>query len=827
MRLVLWAALLGVLVAQCAPAAARLRTEFRDPPRRYAQAPFWFWNGAIREDGLTEQIRSMETAGVYGFVIHARMGLAKEVGYMTPRWLELVRFAVEEAARRSMFVYLYDEGMYPSGSARGKVVEGRPDLASQGLAMEMTPHTGPARLRLEAGLVSAVMLARHQDGRYRPGGQVLAPGAAVEIPDGEWALFRFRQVPSGGVIRGVHFDEEDSQPNAPPSADLLNPEATARFLAETHERYYRALAPHFGSTIRGIFTDEPNILGRRARRGLKPWTRGLLPAISRFLGYDFEPYLPFLWVAAPNGLETTVRADFERAVAAALNESYYRPISEWCARHGIALTGHPSGGAEMAPQIHFQEPGQDIVWRWVLPGPTSLEGEESMTGKTAASMAAHLDREIVMNECYGAYGWRLTMSEMKWLADWLFVRGTNFLMPHAFYYSVEGPRLRERPPDLAWSNLWWRHYRKFADYTRRMSWLMRGGAPIADVAILALGGEARWRAAKILYESQLDFLYLDESLLERARFRKGRLELGVASHRLVLLDGAGDLTPATQKRLRRLIDAGIPVLAFDSPLNPHPILGGGAHGLAIRNVLDATALRTAIEELVGRDVRTETPQPDLRYAHRVKDGIPFYLLANEGNDTIRTNVSFHRSGRPELWDAETGEFRPAPTTIELHPRNSMIFAFTGLTDETDSAPLPEATEEVTLPASGWNLTTQNRDFGETALGSWTRLDGMDSFSGAGWYQRVETISPRWLDGGGRVLLDAGNVREFAEVEINGRPVGVRLWPPFRFDITEALVPGRNTIRLGVTNTRANELTQEKLPSGLLGPVRLLLVPGLR
>ncbi len=59
----------------------------------------------MTEEGIARQMRPMEERGVYGFVIHARMGLAKNIGYMTPRWLELVRFAVEEADRRGMVVY--------------------------------------------------------------------------------------------------------------------------------------------------------------------------------------------------------------------------------------------------------------------------------------------------------------------------------------------------------------------------------------------------------------------------------------------------------------------------------------------------------------------------------------------------------------------------------------------------------------------------------------------------------------------------------------------------------------------------------------------------
>ncbi len=171
------ALLLSPLLATATASAAdagvvrRLRSEFRNPPREFTQVPFWFWNGDITENGIRRQLDDMQAKGVHGFVIHARMGLSKKVGYMTPRWLELVKFAVAEAERRGVIVYLYDEGMYPSGSAHGEVVRGRPELASQGLSMEK--------------------------------GEVAAADNVVAARDG----YTFRLTPSGGVIRGVHFDE--------------------------------------------------------------------------------------------------------------------------------------------------------------------------------------------------------------------------------------------------------------------------------------------------------------------------------------------------------------------------------------------------------------------------------------------------------------------------------------------------------------------------------------------------------------------------------------------------------------------------------------------
>ena len=108
---------------------------FIDPPEEFTQLPWWFWNDEITEDGIKQQLADFRQQGVYGFTIHARMGLSPAIPYLGERWFELVRFAVEEAARHRMIVHLYDEGMYPSGSAHGQVVDGHPEFLTRGLEM--------------------------------------------------------------------------------------------------------------------------------------------------------------------------------------------------------------------------------------------------------------------------------------------------------------------------------------------------------------------------------------------------------------------------------------------------------------------------------------------------------------------------------------------------------------------------------------------------------------------------------------------------------------------------------------------------------------------
>ena len=68
-----------------------------DPPREFTVVPLWFWNDALTEDELVRQIDDFQAHGVYGFMIHPRVGLPRAIGWMSDRFLHFMHMAIEEA----------------------------------------------------------------------------------------------------------------------------------------------------------------------------------------------------------------------------------------------------------------------------------------------------------------------------------------------------------------------------------------------------------------------------------------------------------------------------------------------------------------------------------------------------------------------------------------------------------------------------------------------------------------------------------------------------------------------------------------------------------
>lgn len=151
--------------------------QFLHPSEEYTPIPFWFWNDNLTEEEPRRQIHDFAEKGVMGFVIHPRIGIPESIPYLSDTYMNLVRFAVKEAASLGMKVILYDEAMYPSGAAKGLVVQGNPEYASRGL--KMVEKSGAERLVLSDALgegdvlVSVQAVKKSTEGSIDPADSVL------------------------------------------------------------------------------------------------------------------------------------------------------------------------------------------------------------------------------------------------------------------------------------------------------------------------------------------------------------------------------------------------------------------------------------------------------------------------------------------------------------------------------------------------------------------------------------------------------------------------------------------------------------------------------
>jgi len=689
-----------------------------EPPREFTPIPFWFLNGHLTPEELRRQLRDFCDHGVYGVVLHPRMGMDPEIGYLSEPFFRLMGEAIGAAAALDMRVVLYDEGMYPSGSACGQVVEGRPELASRGIALVERPL---------------------------PGDTVLC-----ETPQGV-LVERF----SGGTIRGIHFGEDDGEPGAPRSADILNPEAVERFVELTHEAYWRRFGRYFGNTVIGFFTDEPSILGRNVT-GMQPWTRGFA-AVYTSEGGDLRDL-----AALFTGGENAGTRLYHRLILRREGEVYYGRLSRWCQAHGIALMGHPHQSDDIEVEKYFHVPGQDLVYRWVSPEGGGTSGMDSVMAKCSADAARLMGRRRNSNECFGACNrgdnpWYFTGEDMKWYIDYLAVRGVNLFIPHAFFYSLEGQRSAERPPDVGPGSLWWRHYEHWSRYMARLCCLMTDATLHAGTAVLCRNRNLLPETVSGLFESQRGFQYLPESVWSECEEKDGALIC----------------------RGRR----------YQAVLGEAERFGSVPHDYS----------------QIEPDVLCEPAQPQLRAARFMRAGTQCWLLVNEGECDIDAALTLPvqtRVGQYDLWMGRACRVETEPcgkgTRLRLHlPRRGSTLLF-GCETEADWLALDVDHQAPTCQGVHFEGLSEDAERITKTYGAVWQLEDLEALPGN------VTLTVR--------------AEEMAELYVNDAFCDVGFWSPHHLNIPKSVLHrGENDLRLVVTGSLANRYGNSPVRYGLETP----------
>ncbi|MDR3417121.1 MAG: glycosyl hydrolase, partial [Nevskia sp.] len=160
----------------------------------------------------------------------------------------------------------------------------------------------------------------------------------VSVPEGSWRVFAFT---TGPISECTHADFLNIEyPN------LLDGSAVRRFIDVTHETYYREAGDWFGTTLTGVFTDEPSLMAPiqpSFRDGQTypnlPWVSDLPEEFQARAGYPLVDALPAL-VADVGGAAIQRRCDFWGTIGQLLSTRCHRQIGDWCESHGIAYTGH-------------------------------------------------------------------------------------------------------------------------------------------------------------------------------------------------------------------------------------------------------------------------------------------------------------------------------------------------------------------------------------------------------------------------------------------------------------------------------------------------------
>ena len=260
---------------------------------------------------------------------------------------------------------------------------------------------------------------------------------------------------------------------------------------------------------------------------------------------------------------------------------------------------------------------------------------------------------------------------------------------------------------------------------------------------------------------------------------------------------------------------------------------------------------------------------DINWIHRKTNDADIYFVASKMDKPVDVSLSFKVKGSPQLWDAFTGNQQDAKiwkstedrtnVVLSLPESGSAIVVFsnsekepyaykvttngeTVLNTETSWYKIYEAenannliwkndaiiadtsgeykfqkdeSEEVfkvnikeTLLQTDWTIhfeegwdTPNSIEVSELASLNEMDNDAIKHYSGTTTYSKTFNVEEL----GTHAIIDLGKVSNIAELWCNGKKVGLKWAPPFKFDVSEVIKKGENQLEIKVTNTWRNQL----------------------
>lgn len=699
-------------------------------------------------------------------------------------------------------------------------------------------------------------------------------------PEGNWRIFRF----------GYSLTGKTNHPASPEATglevDKLDPKAITDYFHNYLGTYVEASGGRLGKGgIEYLLTDS-------YEAGAQTWTGNMFDEFRTRKGYDLLKWMPALTGMILNSTEETERFlfDWRRTIGEMIAEYHYDLQNEILRPYGMKryTESHENYRANLSDGMdckRYAEIPMSAFWMDYKNGNVFNSRFEADV-RESASVAHIYGQNIAAAESFTSDGyrdgaWVFSPAVLKPTADAAMAAGLNRFVIHT---SPHQP-VDDKVPGLGLGKYgqWFDRHQTWAeqawawtDYLSRSCFLLQQGRFAADVAYYYgednnATGVMQKKYPAVPYGYNYDY-FSPSVIRDLAKAEDGMLTVPSGmSYRVLMLDSnVKYMSIDILRRIKEFADAGVVICGsrpkrlagkagteeeFEALVDDIWNSGRGnvSAGVDASKVFSDIGLKPDFSILSG-------DSKSLRFVHRILPGGDIYWLANLSDETKDITASFRTSGRkPVVWDAENASAEPVgyefsdgrtDVRMKLDPHQALFVIFTEDTD-VHAVNLPETVDETILEIeTPWSVSFQpERGAPESAtfdrLVSLTESEeaGIRYFSGAATYSNTFRFDRKSGKGKAAVILDLGDVKDLAEVTVNGKNLGVFWNAPFKVDITDALRYGKNTVEIKVVNMWHNRLVgdvqlgvtekvtytqmeffkpdEPLLPAGLIGPVRLI------
>lgn len=709
-------------------------------------------------------------------------------------------------------------------------------------------------------------------------------------PAGKWVVLRF-----GYSLLGI-----TNHPATAEATGLEVDKLNSGFVKHYMDGYLNSYKDTVGADMMGkggikyVITDS-------WEAGAQNWTDNMIVQFKQRRGYDPTPWLPVLAGRVVRSAQASDQFlwDLRKTIADLTADEHYGQVQASLKERGMGHYGesHEEGRAFIADGMEVKKL-DDIPMSamWVQkPGVNKVQYGYNADDRESASVVHIYGQNLAaaesMTSCDPSTAWAWSPATLKPTADMEFLNGINRIVIHE---SAHQPLIGKVPgltlgPCGQWFNrneTWAEDAHVWIDYLARNSFLLQQGHFVADV-IYFYGEDSNITAVfadkspDVPAGYNFDYINADGLMNELGAEDGYVTTKSGMKYRVLALDAySKHMSLPALRGIHKLVEEGA-VVAGQKPTDTPSLSDDQAEFKKLSDELfgDGTGVHTIGKGTVYAGVNSEAAlkalkvAPDFEYGnpdngqqipfvHRHTADADIYFVDNRGDQNTAVDASFRITGKaPELWHSETGKIEPASykiadgrTTVPLQfePWGTLFVVFRNEAKQSSHTLPKPAEKELTTVEGPWNVSFQ-ADRGAPTSTTLEKLiawnDSADSgikyFSGAGTYTKTVQASDDWFKNGARVWIDLGDVKNLADITVNGKSLGVVWHAPYRVDVTGALKPGANEVTIKVTNAWVNRLIGDEqpgtttkytftpmkpykansplVPSGLLGPVKLYAV----
>ena len=694
-----------------------------------------------------------------------------------------------------------------------------------------------------------------------------------DLPAGKWQVIRI----------GFSLTGKQNHPASPEATglevDKMDRNAVRNYYEHYIDMYMRASGGRLGAA--GI----TYMLNDSYEAGTQTWTPQMVQEFQKRRGYALISWMPALLGYVVNSAEETDRFlwDWRKTISELIAENHYDQLTEILRERGMKgryTESHEQRRVYVVDGMDVKRTAQiPMSAFWVTMGAYNPDIRES------ASVAHIYGQNIAAAESFTSVGigsaWNYYPGNLKIAADHELANGLNRFVIHT---SPHQP-VDDKQPGVSLSifgqwfdrhDTWAEYARPWTDYLARSSYMLQQGKFVADIAYYY--GEDNNITSLFATEGPAvpngyayDFVNADALLNQMSGQNRQLVTYSGMRYRMLYLDtNASNMSLTVLRKIADLAKAGV-MICGAKPTTLSSLSDNQEEFNRLvkeiwesgkSNVFAGLSVQQALNML---NIQPDfiSPDNDIRYVHRQLTNGDIYWVNNMSDENRSCTVSFRTTGKkPQLWHPVTGKVEEVSYQIadgrtqvylKLVPNDAVFIVF--LEDAMQEAATQPVLHESTFVSftTPWVLTFESKFGKSPATATMRQLFSLSEaqdndikyFSGTTTYANTLTLTKKQLRDTGKLKLKLGDVKNLAEVIVNGKSMGVVWKTPFEVDVTDALVVGANVIQIKVVNTWVNRLIGDSQPevtakttyttfpyynalsplqpAGLLGPVEIVSV----